>query len=147
MNEPDLETGDVDTGRSRTEPRPGTGPGPTLMGAATLVGDAVCDHDGNSLGQLKEIMLDTRTGRVAYAVLSSGTHLSVGYRLFAVPWRALRLDTVNKRFVLDVEKQRLDSAPGFDPDRWPDMADQTWANQIHSYYGTQPYYDRPLPAN
>src|SRR4051794_27851271 len=67
------------------------GPGPALMGATTLAGDTICDHDGNSLGELKEIMLDTRTGRIAYAVLSSGSYLDPEVKLFAVPWRALRL--------------------------------------------------------
>jgi hypothetical protein len=55
-----------------------------------------------------------------------------------VPWQALRLDTVNKRFVLDVDKQRLQNAPGFDPDRWPDMSDVTWAENVHTFYGTTP---------
>ena len=114
------------------------------MGAMTLVGDDVCNQEGERLGELKEIMLDIRSGRIAYAVLSSGGFLSVGSKLFAVPWRALRLDTVNKRLVLDVTKESLENAPGLDPDRWPDLEDPTWANQIHSYYGTKPYYDRPL---
>jgi hypothetical protein len=38
--------------------------------------------------------------------------------------------------VLNIDKDRLEDAPGFDPDNWPDMADETWANEIHSYYGT-----------
>ncbi|MDQ3185573.1 MAG: PRC-barrel domain containing protein, partial [Pseudomonadota bacterium] len=45
----------------------------------------------------------------------------------------------NKRFLLKVDKERLESAPGFDKDKWPDMADPTWQNTIHSYYGTKPY--------
>ena len=60
-------------------------------------------------------------------------------KLFAVPWSALKLDTENKRFVLDVAKDQLESAPGFDQDQWPDMADPTWESKIHSYYGTKPY--------
>jgi sporulation protein YlmC with PRC-barrel domain len=145
MNELELETTrGVYTDRSGSEPGPASGPGPALMGATTLVGDEVCNQDGESLGELKEIMLDMRSGRVTYAVLSSGGILGLGAKLFAVPWRALRLDTVNKRLVLDVHKELVETAPGFDPDRWPDMADPSWANQIHSYYGTKPYYDRPL---
>ena len=35
-----------------------------------------------------------------------------------------------------VEKERLKQAPGFDKDKWPNMADQAWAKEIHSYYGT-----------
>jgi hypothetical protein len=56
----------------------------------------------------------------------------------------LRLDTVNKRFELDVEKDRLKNAPGFDKDEWPDMADQSWVDKIHSYYGTKPQMDERL---
>ena len=119
------------------------GPGPQLMGADTLVGNDVFNRDSVDLGDIKEIMLDMRTGRVSYAVLSFGGFLGVGEKLFAVPWDALKLDTANKRFVLDVKKDRLDSAPGFDKAHWPDMADVTWEKGIHAYYGTKPHGDQP----
>jgi hypothetical protein len=76
---------------------------------------------------------------VAYAVLSFGGFLGLGEKLFAVPWQALHLDTINKRFVLNIDKERLKTAPGFNTDAWPDMSDVTWANQIHSFYGTDPH--------
>ena len=88
-------------------------------------------------------MLDVASGRVAYAVLSYGGFLGMGQKLFAVPWSALTLDTENKRFTLDVEKDRLENAPGFDSDKWPDMADPSWQKEVHGYYGTQPYTDAP----
>ena len=85
------------------------GPGPELMGAATLTGDNVVNHNDESLGDIKEIMLDMRSGRVAYAVLSFGGLLGMGDKLFAVPWSALKLDTVNKRFVLNVECRSVEA--------------------------------------
>lgn len=115
------------------------GPGPELMGADTLVGNDVYNLSDENLGDIKEIMLDMRSGRIGYAVLSFGGFLGVGDKLFAVPWNALKLDTVNKRFTLNVERDRLENAPGFNKDKWPNMADQTWASEIHSYYGTKPY--------
>lgn len=114
------------------------GPGPAFMSASTLIGDGVYNLQDENLGDVKEIMLDMRTGKVAYAVLSFGGFLGMGEKLFAVPWAALTLDTENRRFTLDVNKERLESAPGFDKDSWPDMADPVWANGIHSYYGTAP---------
>jgi sporulation protein YlmC with PRC-barrel domain len=117
------------------------GPGPALMGAGTLTGNDVFNKAGDDLGDIKEFMLDMRTGRVSYAVLSFGGFLGMGDRLFAVPFDALVLDTVNKRFTLDVNKERLETAPGFDQDNWPNMADQTWAEGVHAYYGTKPYQD------
>ena len=68
----------------------------------------------------------------------------MGSKLFAVPWSALTLDTENKRFTLNVSKDRLERAPGFDQDKWPNMADQSWAKSIHSYYGTTLPADRAL---
>jgi len=114
----------------------GSGPGPALMGADTLIGDSVVNGQEEDLGDIKEIMLDMRNGQVAYAVLAFGGFLGMGEKLFAVPWQALHLDTANKRFVLNVDKDRLSNAPGFDPDAWPDMSEAGWANQIHSFYGT-----------
>lgn len=120
------------------------GPGPELMGAETLVGSDVYNDKGEDLGDIKEIMLDMRTGRVAYAVLSFGGFLGMGGKLFAVPWGALRLDTDNKRFSLDVTKDRLGSAPGFDKDKWPNMADAEWERGIQSYYGMTPVDDKKV---
>lgn len=119
-------------------PDPARGPGPTLMGADTLIGNEVYNWAAEQLGEIKELMLDMRSGRVSYAVLSYGGFLGLGEKLFAVPWEALTLDTGNKRFVLDVERDRLEGAPGFDKAHWPDMADPAWEKGIHSYYRTQP---------
>lgn len=115
------------------------GPGPALMGADTLIGNDVYNKKDENLGDIKEIMLDVGTGRVSYAVLSFGGFLGLGEKLFAVPWTALTLDTVQKRFVLNVDKARLESAPGFNKENWPNMADSSWAKSIHDYYGTKPY--------
>ena len=113
-------------------------PGPTLMGADTLVGNSVYNTKGEDLGDIKDIMLNVTYGKVSYAVLEFGGFLGMGEKLFAVPWEALKLDAENKRFTLDVGKDRLKDAPGFDKDHWPNMADETWAEEIHAYYGTAP---------
>ena len=111
------------------------------MGADTLLGNDVYNTQEEGLGDIKEIMLDMCSGRVAYAVLSFGGFLGMGEKLFAVRWTALKLDTVNKRFVLDASKERLKEAPGFNKDSWPDTADTAGEKGIHDYYGTQPYMD------
>jgi len=115
-----------------------TGPGPALMGANTLLGNDVYNKDGESLGDIKEFMVDMASGKVAYAVLSFGGVLGLGDKLFAVPWAALALDTANKRFTLNVPKDTLKTAPGFDKGHWPSMSDETWAGDVHKFYGT-PY--------
>lgn len=118
-----------------------SGPGPRLMTASTLEGDKVVNRQGEDLGEIDEIMLDVPSGRIAYAVMASGGFLGIGNKLFAIPWSALTLDTDNKCFVLDVDKQRMESAPGFDKDNWPAMADHEFGSQVHTYYGARPYWE------
>jgi hypothetical protein len=65
------------------------------------------------------------SGKIAYAVLSFGGLMGLGDKVFAVPWAAQALDTVNKRFTLQVPKARLKDAPGFDQAHWPSMSDKT----------------------
>lgn len=110
------------------------GPGPTLMGAGSLIGDHVHNLKGEHLGLIKEIMLDMRDGKIAYAVMAHGGLLTLGGKLFAVPWEALTLDAANRRFTLNIDKERIANAPGFDPAHWPDMANQAWSAQVHDYY-------------
>ena len=93
------------------------------------------------LGKIEHLMIDLDSGRVAYAVLSFGGFLGMGDKLFAIPWSSLTVDTVEKRFVLNVDKSLLERAPGFDKDHWPNMADRTWGNSVYSYYGAKPYWD------
>lgn len=108
-----------------------------VLSASTLASDDVYDMKGEKLGSIKEIMLDIQNGRISYAVLSFGGFLSVGEKLFAVPWSALTVDTENKRLLMDTDEARLKEAPGFDTDNWPNMADPAWEKSIHAYYGTQ----------
>ncbi len=135
MNYTERDTYGMYTGMYKPELGAHAGPGPELMGAETLVGNDVYSPQDENLGNIKQIMLDMRSGQVAYAVLSFGGFLGLGEKLFAVPSDALRLDTENKRFVLNVEKDRLKNAPGFDKDQWPNMSDPTWARDIQPTTG------------
>jgi sporulation protein YlmC with PRC-barrel domain len=124
-----------------TTPVDHVGPGPQVLAADTLTGNDVVNPAGDDLGEIKAIMLDVPSGRVVYAVLTFGGFLGMGNKLFAIPWQALQLDADNKCFILDIDQARLKSAPGFDPDQWPSMADNTWARNVHQYYGSRPYWE------
>jgi hypothetical protein len=105
------------------------------MAANSLTGEEVRSDAGESLGTITHIMLDVTHGTIAYAVLSFGSIMGFGEKLFAVPWSSLALDVENKWFVLNLDKERLRKAPGFDKDSWPSMADPAWAAEVHGYYG------------
>jgi sporulation protein YlmC with PRC-barrel domain len=114
------------------------GAGPTMLSAGTIAGDEVCNLKEEKLGTIQDIMLDIGSGNVRYAVLSSGGFLGMGDRLFAIPWSALKIDGKNKRFMLDVDVERLKAAPGFDKDQWPNWSDATWSASVESYYQPAP---------
>jgi PRC-barrel domain len=105
-----------------------------VLSASTLAKDSVRNRMNENVGSIKEIMIDVPSGRVAYAVLGVGGFLGIRERFFAIPWEALNLDEDNKRFILDVDKARLESAPGFDKDNWPDMVNPSWAEGVLSYW-------------
>lgn len=126
------------TGTSSRDP---DGPGDHVMSCAALAGDTVVNHRSEDLGKLAHVMIDMASGRVAYAVVSHGGVFGIGERLFPIPWRALTLDAARKCFVLDVDRDRFDKAPGFDPRHWPAMGDAAWAAQVHDFYGTLPARD------
>jgi sporulation protein YlmC with PRC-barrel domain len=113
----------------------------TTLSATTLIGDYVYNRSGEELGHIKDIMLDLRNGRIAYAVLSFGGIMGMGDRLFAIPWLALELHAETHSFVLDIDKERLKAAEGFDKDDWPDMADPDWGFRMHEFYDVRPYWD------
>ena len=107
----------------------------TILSSSTICGDEVVNSAGETLGEIKELMIDCANSRVSYAVLAFGGFLGMGTKLFAVPMQAIKLDTENKRFVLDVNQERLENAPGFDKENWPDFADAAFADSVHNYYG------------
>lgn len=112
----------------------------TVIAADTLTGDKVVNRQKEDLGTIEHLMIDLENGRVAYAVLSFGGFLGMGGKLFAIPWSALKLDTEERQFILDVDKERLESAPGFDKAQWPNMADRAWGVQVSNYYKAKPYW-------
>jgi sporulation protein YlmC with PRC-barrel domain len=110
------------------------------LGARTLIGDPVVDRTGRDIGRIEELMIDVATGRVAYAVLSFGGILGIGDKLFALPWSQLVVDEARKRFVVDVSRETLENAPGFDKHHWPDLGDLDYANGIYKHYGATPHW-------
>jgi sporulation protein YlmC with PRC-barrel domain len=104
--------------------------------SGTLVGMPVKNPSHETLGEIKELMFNVDDGRIQYAVLSVGGVLGLGDKLFAVPWNQLRMmhDDSGAHFMLNASKDRLQNAPGFDKEHWPDTADAQWAETVNRYY-------------
>jgi sporulation protein YlmC with PRC-barrel domain len=109
--------------------------------ASQMIGAEVENSQGEELGKIEDIVIDPADNRVAYAVLSFGGFLGLGEKYFAIPWNALQHRGEDKdTVVLNVDKERLENAPGFNKNDWPDMANRSWGKEIHAYYGQQPYW-------
>jgi hypothetical protein len=100
---------------------------PTLIAGGAVLGGAVTNRAGEKLGSVCELMLDPKSGRIVYAVLSYGGMIGVGEKLFAVPWDAFGFDEASRSLLLDATAAQLDAAEGFDKDRWPTEARPDWA--------------------
>ena len=110
---------------------------PKVLTASILKGDKVTNTKGEDLGTVEEIMLDLEHGRIAYVVLSFGrVNWMTNDKLFAVPWDALSISFHDKKFILNVSKETLKSAPGFNRNKWPEVADFSWLAK-----------DVPVPLN
>jgi hypothetical protein len=108
----------------------------------TVIGSRVVNAQNEDLGKIEDLALDAEAGRIAYAVLSSfGGFLGMGEKYFAIPWNAFHFNMKENRAVLNVDKKKLENAPGFDKDNWPNMADSVWGTSIHKHYGYTPYWE------
>jgi sporulation protein YlmC with PRC-barrel domain len=105
-----------------------------FLTATTIIGDNVYNLEDESLGEIKDIMLDIRNGRIEYVVIEFGGFLGIGEKFFAVPFRALTIDTTRHAFVLDQSKEVLKKAPGFDKDHWPETNSRVWGDST-TYWG------------
>lgn len=110
-----------------------------VLKATDLIGMKVQDTSGKRLGDIKDLVIDPGDGDIQYAVLDFGGFAGIGYKYFAVPWDALKLDRDRKNIALDVSKKDLKQAPGFDKNNWPDLSDQRQVVVIYEFY------EVPLP--
>lgn len=110
-------------------------PSQNLMSASSLNGEDVKNVKDESLGEIKDIMLDMKNNSIAYYVLSFGGLFGLGDKYFAIPPEAMKLNTKEGEFILNIDKDRLKDAEGFDKDNWPNMADPTFRSNLYKNYG------------
>jgi sporulation protein YlmC with PRC-barrel domain len=102
-----------------------------LLSVQNLAKYEVYDRRANKLGVIRDLMLEVDAAKVRYAVLETKSALGLHKKSFAVPLAALKLDTENECFVLDVDHSALEQSPGFDPrsSSPPEHADPLFAHR------------------
>jgi sporulation protein YlmC with PRC-barrel domain len=122
--------------------------GTNILRISEMIGTTVENTQGDNLGEIHDVVVDPSDGSIAYAVLAAGGFLGLGEKYFAIPWRAFQAVTDDddktevERMILDADKDRMQNAPGFDKDNWPDMANPEWGQTVHAYYGQQDYWQQ-----
>ncbi len=108
----------------------------TAFPTSKLKGLHVRNTKGETIGSVDDLVISLSDGKVSYVAMSVGGVLGIGDKLFAVPFREMKFNhgKDEMHFVLDVSKEKLDNAPGFDKNNWPDFADPQWRDQIDKYY-------------
>jgi sporulation protein YlmC with PRC-barrel domain len=110
-----------------------------VVPASKIIGETVVNRQSENVGKIHELVIDARKNRVAYAVLSFGGFLGMGNKLFAMPWEAFEFSTTEHKLILNVDKEKLKTAPGFEKnDKWPDFTDTVWGESIYNYYDYVP---------
>jgi len=116
-----------------------------VMDSSKVVGCKIENPKGESLGKVESLMVDLSDGRILYAVLSFGGFLGMGDKLFPVPLSSFSFRTDKEgrleRCILNVDKDTLKNAPGYERDKLPDSADRTFASKVYTHYGVTPYWE------
>jgi sporulation protein YlmC with PRC-barrel domain len=100
--------------------------------ASGVIGMEVRNSENQKLGEVKDLVMDMKSGRVSYAVLSVGGFLGIGEKLIALPPGALKATEAGDHLLLNADKAKIQAAPGFAATAWPAPGDpqinQFWSD-------------------
>ena len=108
--------------------------------ASKLIGMTIHNSQKENIGQIKDVVLDPLSTRIQYVAVSYGGFLGLGNKLFAVPMLAIKVQANSDHkdqviLIMDVSKEQMNGATGFDEEHWPDFADTNFVTDLHQRYG------------
>jgi sporulation protein YlmC with PRC-barrel domain len=104
--------------------------------AQELLGMDIISQTGEDLGTIKDLTIDTQSGRVKYVTITKGGVLGVGGKEgIPVPLGAFEFD--KDTATLAVDKSKLDTAP-----QRADMADENFQRELETHYGVSPSWQQ-----
>jgi sporulation protein YlmC with PRC-barrel domain len=109
-----------------------------LLQANKVEGLKVRNRQGMNLGTIKDLLIDRPSGRVAYVVISYGSTLGIGGKLYPLPWDALTYDTDTHTYVFDMPEETIKGAQGFKSEEdLVALGDPERAQAIHQRYDSR----------
>ena len=111
----------------------------TLIGSDKVEGTAVYGPDDTKIGSIERVMIDKRTGQVAYAIMAFGGFLGVGDSYHPLPWSLLKYNTNLGGYLVDIDQSQLEDAPSYAVGTEPSWGDPDYERKLHDYYGVALY--------
>jgi sporulation protein YlmC with PRC-barrel domain len=100
--------------------------------ARSIIGDKVFNDKDESMGYIKDIMINIIAGKIEYYVVEFGGFLGIGIKYFAIPFDLLQVDPSRRAYIFNQSREALEKAPGFDMDHWPET--NIHLDQVYSYW-------------
>lgn len=111
-----------------------------LISSRRVEGTPVYGRDGERLGSVHSVMIEKRSGKVAYAVLSFGGFLGMMERVHPLPWDMLTYDTERDGYVADLAAEDVRNAPSLHLDEADRPRDRAYDEEVAGYYGRLPWW-------
>lgn len=105
-----------------------------LIASNRVEGTPVYNRAGEKLGRIESIMIDKISGHAEYAILSFGGLFGFGDSQHPLPWATLEYDPDKGGYVVDLDKQKLQSGPSFRAGEEPAF-DRNYGRTVYDYYG------------
>lgn len=107
----------------------------SLIAADKVNGTYVFNAQGDRVGEINDLMIDKRSGQVAYAIMSFGGFLGVGNSYHPLPWSLLNYNTNLGGYVVDIEQSQLEDAPSYEAGTEPAWGDPEYERKLQDFYG------------
>lgn len=106
----------------------------TFVPATEIKGSRVLTVKGEELGKIKEVMIDSEQGKIAYVVFAYDCTLGLNCKFFAIPWGALRANAGD--YIIKVDKDVFETTADRDENVW--SLDHNDLSKLYEQYKLQP---------
>jgi sporulation protein YlmC with PRC-barrel domain len=114
----------------------------TVADAAADIRDRqVVDRDGEEIGEVDDLLIDTPEKRVRFLEVASGGFLGLGKTKFLIPVDAI-IRICDDTVYVNQTRQYIAGAPPYDPDLiHKDAGEEGYYGDVYRHYGYPPYWD------
>ena len=110
-----------------------------LISSRRVEGTPVYNRSDQRLGSIHSVMIDKKSGKVAYAVLSFGGIFGLGEQVHPVPWEVLSYSVDLDAYVIDLTREQLENAPSLRLDQ-ADRPQSEDYEEVSGYYAKLPWW-------